>query len=100
VTSPPRKKPIRTCVACRQGADKRDLVRVVRDKDGDVAVDPTGRAAGRGAYVCPELECFESAGADRLAAALRVRLSDDDIDRLRSEFEAALAERATSTAGR
>jgi predicted RNA-binding protein YlxR (DUF448 family) len=93
-----KKPPLRTCVGCRGGADKRDLVRVVRTKDGDVFVDPSGRAAGRGAYVCPRTDCFELAAADRLGAALRARLDEEDVERLRHEFEAALE--AASVEGR
>ncbi|MFH1475849.1 MAG: YlxR family protein [Chloroflexota bacterium] len=54
---PPRRFPTRTCVACRTARQKRELLRVVRDPGGDVAVDPTGKAAGRGAYVCVDAAC-------------------------------------------
>lgn len=95
-----RKTPLRTCTGCRTQSDKRDLVRIVRTKDGEVSVDPTGRNDGRGAYVCPRAECFETASRGRLAAALRARLHEDDIDRLRHEFEDALMTESTSTRGR
>ncbi len=96
-----RKTPQRTCIACATGDEKRDLVRFVRSSDGDVVVDVTGRANGRGAYVCANMECFETAVTRRrLNAALRVNLREDDTDRLRREFEAALAERAASQQGR
>jgi predicted RNA-binding protein YlxR (DUF448 family) len=48
-------------VACRQEAGKAELVRFVRRPEGGVALDPTGRAAGRGAYLHASSECFESA---------------------------------------
>lgn len=95
-----KKTPQRTCVTCRASADKRDLMRVVRSKDGFVRVDPSGRLAGRGAYVCRRQECFEGAADARLASALRARLSEDDIDRLRRDFEDALHERDASPQGR
>ena len=91
-----RKTPLRTCVQCRANLDKRELIRIVRNKDGEVFVDPTGRANGRGAYVCPRPDCFEKAADGHLATALRARLGEEDIDRLRREFEEALAERASS----
>lgn len=86
-----RKTPLRTCVACRREADKRELVRFVRDADGEVHVDPTGKASGRGASVCTEPACFEAAvGKRRLGPALRASLTEDDVERLRREFEDAL----------
>ncbi|TMD37021.1 MAG: YlxR family protein [Chloroflexi bacterium] len=57
----PRHQPSRTCVACRQEAGKADLVRVVRRPDGGVAVDRTGRASGRGAYLHADPACLETA---------------------------------------
>jgi predicted RNA-binding protein YlxR (DUF448 family) len=56
---PHRRVPQRTCVACRQVRDKRDLVRVVRLIDGSVVVDPTGKKSGRGAYLCRRQACWE-----------------------------------------
>ena len=56
-----RLEPIRTCVACRQEAGKRALVRVVRDSTGRLAVDASGRAPGRGAYLHRDPECLEIA---------------------------------------
>lgn len=63
-----RHTPIRSCVVCRQTSDKRALLRVVRlpEKDGgQVVADPTGKRAGRGAYVCPEIDCIEKAQKQR-----------------------------------
>ena len=82
--------PARTCVGCSSGDEKRALTRFVRDADGEVHVDPTGKANGRGAYTCAKPECFEKAVKSRkLASALRVTLGEEDIDRLRAEFERA-----------
>ena len=58
---PPRHVPTRTCVACRTSRAKRELRRIVRTTAGDVVVDPTGRLAGRGAYVCPDTDCLSIA---------------------------------------
>ncbi len=93
--------PRRTCVSCAVGSDKRALVRFVRTSEGDVHVDSSGKANGRGAYVCPTTECFDNAIVRRrLNSALRVNLREDDTDRLRREFEGALAKRSTSHQGR
>ena len=54
----PKHNPIRTCVACRETDEKRDLLRVVRQMDGSVCYDPKGKMSGRGAYVCARAECI------------------------------------------
>ena len=57
----PKHIPLRTCVACRQAKPKRSLVRVVRAPTGEVAADPTGKKAGRGAYLCAAQPCWDTA---------------------------------------
>jgi hypothetical protein len=98
-----RKTPQRTCVACRREADKRELVRIVRDADGESHVDPTGKSSGRGASLCANSACFEGAvEKKRLGPALRASLGEEDVERLRSEFEDALRnwDAAASRSGR
>ena len=55
------KQPERLCVGCRQLHPKNRLLRIVRSPAGDISIDPTGKAAGRGAYLCPRWECFMQA---------------------------------------
>jgi predicted RNA-binding protein YlxR (DUF448 family) len=89
-----RKPPIRTCTGCGTSSDKREIVRFVRTPEGDVHLDASGKAIGRGAYTCARLSCFEAAVRKRkLASALRVNLKEDDTDRLRAEFEELLEDR-------
>ena len=57
----PRREPVRTCVACRVEGDKRDLVRIVRIAGDGAAVDLTGHAAGRGAYIHANAGCISVA---------------------------------------
>lgn len=96
----PRKVPTRTCVACRVSDDKRGLVRIVRTPDGHVVVDPSGKANGRGAYLCATRECFLVARQRRrLDSALKVTLKDDDYDRLQRDFD-ELISRLSSSQGR
>lgn len=59
--SRPRHVPQRTCVACRQTSAKRQLERIVRLTDGHVALDPTGKRPGRGAYLCDSPACWTAA---------------------------------------
>lgn len=56
-----KKIPQRTCLGCRSVKPKKELVRIVRTPDGEVVVDPTGKKSGRGAYICPSLQCLEKA---------------------------------------
>ncbi len=81
--------PQRTCVGCRQVQGKRQLVRVVRQADGHVRLDVTGKAPGRGAYVHAAGECWHSAlGGGRLAHALKLdRIEETD----RAELQAYAA---------
>jgi len=60
-TLPAKTFPTRTCVACRTERQKREFVRIVRAPDGTVAFDPTGRANGRGAYLCADGNCWQTA---------------------------------------
>lgn len=84
-----RKAPIRTCIACNASSDKRTLVRVVRSPEGVVALDPSGKAAGRGAYVCASAACFEKACKKRLFdAKLRTKVGTEEYERLEAEFDA------------
>ena len=93
-----RKTPVRTCVACGRVDGKRDFVRVVRDAEGYTRIDPSGKAPGRGAYLCPESACFEAAVARRrLAPALRVSLAEEDVERLRNEFETTIDHDSSSS---
>ncbi|MCS6949597.1 MAG: YlxR family protein [Armatimonadota bacterium] len=67
--------PIRTCVACRTAAPKRGLMRVVRTPEGTVVVDPMGKMAGRGAYLCRNLSCVQAAlKGKKLERSLKVAL--------------------------
>ena len=53
-----KKTPMRMCVCCRQMKDKRELIRVVKNSNGESSLDKTGKLSGRGAYVCPTKECI------------------------------------------
>jgi len=61
----PRKIPMRMCVGCREMKPKMQLLRVVKPQEGDAHIDRTGKAPGRGAYVCDSLECLRRARKSR-----------------------------------
>ena len=77
------KIPIRSCVVCGQRFPKRNLIRIVRTLTGTVEVDPTGKKAGRGAYLCDTAECWQQAlSKGRVDRSLGFQLSDQDRDAL------------------
>lgn len=81
--------PERTCIACRQVKNKRELVRVVRNQDG-VMVDETGKMSGRGAYLCKVKKCWEDGlKGNRLEHVLRTAISQEDRNKL-VEYQASL----------
>lgn len=53
--------PQRTCIGCKEKKDKKDLIRVVKDKEGNIFIDKTGKANGRGAYICDDITCLDKA---------------------------------------
>ena len=56
-----RKIPQRMCLGCQESKPKRELIRIVRSPEGEFSVDTTGKKPGRGAYICPKMECFNAA---------------------------------------
>ena len=56
-----KKIPMRMCLGCGEMKPKRELIRVVKSKEGDISLDLTGKRSGRGAYICKSVECFEKA---------------------------------------
>lgn len=56
-----RKVPTRKCIGCGESREKKDLVRIVRSKDGEISIDATGKKNGRGAYICKSAQCLSKA---------------------------------------
>lgn len=80
---PQRHIPQRTCVACRSERPKRDMVRIVRAPDGVVGVDLTGKKSGRGAYLCLQPPCWQTAlKRHALDKALKTELTVADREAL------------------
>ena len=75
--------PQRTCVGCRSILPKRTLIRLVRTAEG-VFIDPTGKSAGRGAYLHNRRLCWELGLKGSLAHALKIELTDQDRERLQA----------------
>ena len=78
----------RTCIVCRNTSGKTELIRVVRTPEGQVRLDATGKANGRGAYLCPNAECLKKAiRAKALERAFETAIPAEIYDRLREEME-------------
>jgi len=72
-------KPMRTCVGCQTARGKREMIRIVRGADRSVQIDPKGKMAGRGAYLCANRQCWEQAlNKGHIERALRTKLSEKD----------------------
>ena len=83
-----KKIPLRKCLGCSEGKPKRELIRIVKNKEGDIFVDLTGKANGRGAYICKSCECLEKAiKSKRLNKALEADIPDKIYDDLLKEIE-------------
>lgn len=80
-----RKIPLRKCLGCGESKEKRQLLRVVKNKDGVIAVDLTGKLAGRGAYICRRVACFDAARKSRrLEKAFSGQIPEPIYDDLRT----------------
>ena len=83
----PKKIPIRQCVACREHREKPLLARIVRTPEGTVQYDGRGKVSGRGAYICPSLECLKKARKSQsLDRSLEVTIPQEVYDRLEKEM--------------
>ena len=83
-----KKIPMRQCMGCRERREKRQMIRVVRCTDGTVCLDFSGKLNGRGAYICPNLECLKKAQKSKaLDRSLEVTIGDEIYDRLLKEME-------------
>ena len=83
-----KKIPMRQCMGCRERRAKRELIRVVRCTDGAVSLDFSGKLNGRGAYICPNLECLKKAQKSKaLDRSLEVTIPEEVYGRLLKEME-------------
>ncbi|MBR2704190.1 MAG: YlxR family protein [Clostridia bacterium] len=82
-----KKIPQRTCVGCNSQKNKNELIRIVIDKEGNISVDKTGRANGRGAYICNNPDCLEKAIKNkRIERSFETTISDEIYDELRKQI--------------
>ncbi len=82
-----RKIPQRMCVGCRQMMPKKDLIRIVKSPDGEISVDDKGKAPGRGAYLCHNVDCLKKAyKAKLLDHNLDTTVSEEIFEKLKEKF--------------
>lgn len=79
-----KKIPQRTCMGCNIKKNKSELIRVVKNKENEISIDKTGKAQGRGAYICDNIECLEKAIKTRkLEKSLETQISNEVYEKLR-----------------
>lgn len=84
-----KKVPMRMCTGCGEMKPKRDLVRVVKNNEGELLIDATGKKPGRGAYVCKRVDCLKKARkAKRLERAFGCIIPDEIYSRLEEALTA------------
>lgn len=82
-----KKIPVRTCLGCGEPKEKRSLIRVVRSPEGDISMDLTGKKSGRGAYICPDINCLKKAKkAKRLEKSFECAIPEEVYERLEAEL--------------
>lgn len=79
-----KKIPLRTCMGCNEKKPKKELVRIVKNKNGEIFIDRTGKADGRGAYICDSAECLEKIiKSKRLEKVLEIAIPEEIYNNLR-----------------
>ncbi|HBO20897.1 MULTISPECIES: RNase P modulator RnpM [Ruminococcus] len=82
-----KKIPMRMCLGCGEMKPKRELIRVVKSKEGDISLDLTGKRSGRGAYICKSVECFEKARkARKFERSFSCMISEDIYNSMEGEL--------------
>lgn len=82
-----KKIPMRMCLGCGEMKPKRELIRVVKSKEGDISLDLTGKKSGRGSYICKSVECFEKARkARKFERSFSCMISEDIYNSMEGEL--------------
>lgn len=82
-----KKLPERRCVGCMEMKPKKELIRIVRNNEGEISIDPIGKKPGRGAYVCKNIKCFEEAyKTKRLERSLSHSIEEEIYAKLKEEI--------------
>lgn len=83
-----KKIPLRQCIGCGEMKSKKEMIRVLKTTEDEIDIDATGRRNGRGAYICPSMECFKKAVKSRgLERSLKMAIPKEVYEALEKEME-------------
>ena len=83
-----KKIPLRQCIGCGEMKSKKEMIRVIKTAEGEILLDATGRKNGRGAYLCPSMECFKKAVKGRgLERSFKMAIPREVYETLEKELE-------------
>ena len=83
-----KKIPLRQCIGCGEMKSKKEMIRVIKTAEGEILLDATGRKNGRGAYLCPSMECFKKAVNGRgLERSFKMAIPREVYETLEKEME-------------
>ena len=83
-----KKIPLRQCIGCGEMKSKKEMIRVIKTAEGEILLDATGRKNGRGAYLCPSMECFKKAVKGRgLERSFNMAIPREVYETLEKEME-------------
>ncbi len=87
-----KKVPMRLCVGCGKMRSKKELVRILKDKEGNISLDFTGKKSGRGAYLCKNMDCFLLAQkGHRIERSFGCRIPETVYEEMKHALQTALA---------
>ena len=79
-----KSQPQRTCMGCNTKKDKKDLIRIVKNKENEISIDKTRKKEGRGAYICDNIQCLEKViKSKRIEKILDIKISEEIYENLR-----------------
>lgn len=82
-----KKVPMRQCTGCREMKSKREMIRVIKTAENEICIDATGRKNGRGAYICPNIDCLKQAVKNRgLEGSLKTAIPESVYQQLEEEM--------------
>ena len=83
-----KKIPLRQCIGCGEMKSKKEMIRVIKTAEDQILLDATGRKNGRGAYLCPSMECFKKAVKGRgLERSFKMAIPREVYETLKKEME-------------
>ena len=84
-----KKVPLRQCIGCGEMKSKKEMIRVLKTAEDEIVLDATGRKNGRGAYLCPSMECMKKAVKSKgLERSFKMAIPKEVYDALEKEMEA------------